>query len=570
MQKRWKIKPQADQYTVTKLEGELNIDNVIATILVQRGITNFDEAKNFFRPNLNNLYDPFLMKDMDKAITRIEKAITKNEKILIYGDYDVDGTTAVSLVYSFLQKIIPDNIEYYIPDRYTEGYGISFQGIDYASEQNISLIIALDCGIKSIDKIDYANQKNVDFIICDHHLPGDTIPNAIAVLDPKRNDCAYPFKELCGCGVGFKLIQAYAQKNNIDFSELYEYLDLTAIAIAADIVPIVDENRILCYYGLEQINKNPRKGVKTILELAGVKKQVKVNELVFSIAPRINAAGRIESGRNAVELLISDSFELATSSGQIINTNNTDRKTLDSTITQQALSIIENNVELISKKTTVLFHTEWHKGVVGIVASRLIEKYYRPTIVLTESNGKATGSARSVKGFDIHAAIEACADLLEQFGGHKYAAGLTLKLENIKAFQERFELIVSKTIEEHMLIPEVEIDAEISLEDITPKFYNILKQFEPFGPGNMAPVFLTKNLIDKGYVKIVGNDHLKMDVIPDNKKMPSFPAIAFGQAPCFEKIYSKAKFDACYSIEENEFNGKITLQLNIKDLNIPN
>ena len=568
MQKRWKIKPQVDQYSVTKLAGELNIDSVIANILVQRGITNFDEAKKFFRPSLNDLHNPFLMKDMDKAIARLEKAITLNEKVLIYGDYDVDGTTAVSLVYSFLQKIIPNNIEYYIPDRYTEGYGISFQGIDYAFEQNISLIIALDCGIKSIDKIDYANQKNIDFIICDHHLPGDTIPNAIAVLDPKQSDCEYPFKELCGCGVGFKLIQAYAKKHNIDFTELYEYLDLTAIAIAADIVPIVDENRILCFYGLEQINKNPRKGVKTILELAGVKKQVKVNELVFSIAPRINAAGRIESGRNAVELLISDNFELASSSGQIINTNNTDRKTLDSTITQQALSIIENNVELISKKTTVLFHAEWHKGVVGIVASRLIEKYYRPTIILTESNGKATGSARSVKGFDVHEAIEACADLLEQFGGHKYAAGLTLKLENIKAFQDRFEQIVSNTIQEHMLTPEVEIDAEISLDDITPKFYNIIKQFEPFGPGNMAPVFLTKNLIDKGYVKIVGNDHLKMDVISESKKTPSFPTIAFGLAPYFENIYSKAKFDACYSIEENEFNGKITLQLNIKDLKI--
>jgi single-stranded-DNA-specific exonuclease len=568
MQKRWNIKPQGDKYLVAKLAGELNIDHHLANILVQRGISNFDEAKKFFRPSLENLHNPFLMKDMDKAVERLEKAISNNEKILVYGDYDVDGTSAVSLVYSFLQKIIPKNIEYYIPDRYSEGYGISFQGIDYAQKYNFSLIIALDCGIKSIDKIDYANEKKIDFIICDHHLPGETIPDAVAVLDPKQADCNYPFKELCGCGVGFKLIQAYAEKNNIDFSELHEYLDLTAIAIAADIVPIVDENRILCFYGLEQINKNPRKGIKTILELAGVKKQVKINELVFSIAPRINAAGRIETGRNAVELLISDSFELASSSGEIINTNNTNRKTLDTSITQQALAMIENNQELVSRKSTVLFHAEWHKGVVGIVASRLIEKYYRPTIVLTESNGKATGSARSVKGFDVHAAIEACSELLEQFGGHKYAAGLTLKLENISAFQEKFEAIVSSTVEEHMLSPEIEIDAEISLEDITPKFYKILAQMEPFGPGNMAPVFLSKNLRDKGYVKIVGSEHLKMDIQSTNNTKINLPAIAFGQAKYFELIYSKQKFDACYTIEENEFNGNITLQLNIKDLKI--
>ena len=568
MQKRWSIKPKADKTIAAKLASDLNIDSVIANILVQRGINNFDEAKKFFRPSLTDLHDPFLMKDMDKAIDRLNKAIAGNEKVLIYGDYDVDGTTAVALVYSFLQKIIPDKIEYYIPDRYSEGYGISFQGIDYAKANNFTLIIALDCGIKAIDKINYANEKNIDFIIGDHHLPGDTLPAAVAVLDPKRSDCSYPFKELCGCGIGFKIVQAYAQTNNIAFDELYEYLDLTAISIAADIVPIVDENRILCYYGLEQINNKPRRGIKTILDLAGIKKQVKVNELVFTLAPRINAAGRIETGRNAVDLLLSDNHAGATLSGQTINTNNTDRRALDTTITQHALSMMEENEEWISRKSTVLFHADWHKGVVGIVASRLIEKYYKPTIVLTESNGKATGSARSVKDFDVHAAIEACADLLEQFGGHKYAAGLTLKLENVAAFQQRFEEVVSATIEEYMLTPEIEIDAEITLEEITPKFYRILKQFEPFGPGNMSPVFLTKELVDKGYSRVVGTNHLKLDVQSVHNSKLSFPAIAFGQANHFEEISTKKIFDACYAIEENEFNGNITLQLNIKDLKI--
>jgi single-stranded-DNA-specific exonuclease len=568
MQKRWSIKPKADETVTAQLASDLNIDGVIANILVQRGIKNFEEAKKFFRPSLNDLHDPFLMKDMDKAIERLNKAIADNEKILVYGDYDVDGTTAVALVYSFLQKIIPDKIEYYIPDRYAEGYGISFQGIDYAKENGFTLIIALDCGIKAIDKINYANERNIDFIIGDHHLPGDELPAAVAVLDPKRSDCTYPFKELCGCGIGFKIVQAYAQTNNIPFDELLEYLDLTAISIAADIVPIVDENRILCYYGLEQINSNPRRGVKTILDLANIKKQIKVNELVFTLAPRINAAGRIETGRNAVDLLLSDNHEGATLSGQTINTNNTDRRTLDTSITQHALSMMEENEEWIHRKSTVLFHADWHKGVVGIVASRLIEKYYKPTIVLTESNGKATGSARSVKDFDVHAAIEACSDLLEQFGGHKYAAGLTLKLEKVAAFQQRFEEVVSATIKEYMLTPEIEIDAEITLEDITPKFYRILKQFEPFGPGNMSPVFLTKGLIDKGYSRIVGANHLKLDVQSVNNSNLGFPAIAFGQANHFEDISTKKMFDACYAIEENEFNGNISLQLNIKDLKI--
>ncbi|MFY9309230.1 MAG: single-stranded-DNA-specific exonuclease RecJ [Bacteroidia bacterium] len=573
MEKRWSIKAAGDEAIVSRLVAELGIDRVLASLLVQRGITTFDEARRFFRPSLSDLHDPFLMKDMDKAIARLEKAISSNEKILVYGDYDVDGTTAVSLVYSFLRKQSALKgreglIDYYIPDRYAEGYGISFQGIDFAKENNFTLIIALDCGIKANDKVDYATEKGIDFIICDHHRPGETLPNAVAVLDPKRSDCSYPFDELCGCGIGFKLVQAYAQKNNIPFEELNEYLDLTAISIASDLVPVVGENRILSYYGLQEINKNPRKGIKSILDLANIKKTVGVNELVFTIGPRINAAGRIQTGRNAVALLISDNHEHAKTSGININTTNTERRALDLTITQHAMSMIEGDTEMQKRKSTVLFHTDWHKGVIGIVASRLIEKYYRPTIVLTESGGKATGSARSVKDFDVYNAIEACSDLLEQFGGHKYAAGLTLKLENVPAFQQRFEEVVSSTIQDHLLVPEIEIDAELDLAAITPKFCRILKQFEPFGPDNMAPVFITKGLTDKGFVRIVGNNHLKMDLHPPQKPEGSFASIAYGQAHHFDDVLRKKTLSACYAIEENEFNGRVNLQLNIKDLKI--
>ncbi len=582
MEKRWSIKSCADEAIVNQLAFDLNIDKILANMLAQRGITNYDDAKKFFRPSLSDLHDPFLMKDMDKAVIRLEKAIKNNEKILVYGDYDVDGTTAVSLVYSFLKKLPfinstekqtnvvldKDNllVDYYIPDRYSEGYGISFKGIDYAKENNFTLIIALDCGIKANDKVDYANERNIDFIICDHHRPGETLPKASAVLDPKRNDCSYPFTELCGCGIGFKLVQAYAQKNNIPFDELTEYLDLAAISIASDLVPITGENRTLCYFGLERINAMPRNGIKAILDLANIKKKITINELVFTIGPRINAAGRIQTGRDAVALLISDNEDHAKTSGININITNTERRALDLTITQHALSMIDENTELIERKSTVLFHSEWHKGVIGIVASRLIEKYYRPTIVLTESNGKATGSARSVKDFDVYNAIEACSDLLEQFGGHKYAAGLTLKLENVSAFQQRFEEIVSATIEEHMLVPEIEIEAELELNDITPKFFRILKQFEPFGPDNMSPVFVTKGLMDKGYVRIVGNNHLKMDLQACQNPRESFSSIAFAQAQHFDDVLQKKIFSACYAIEENEYNGKISLQLNVKDI----
>ncbi len=568
MEKRWSIKPQADSSAINQLAKELNIDTVLANLLLQRGVSTFDEAKYFFRPSLENLHNPFLMKDMDKAIERIGKAVAAHEKILVYGDYDVDGTTAVALVYSFFKKHTSNQIDYYIPDRYSEGYGISFQGIDYAKENDFSLIIALDCGIKSIDKVDYANSFGIDFIICDHHRPGAELPNAVAILDPKREDCNYPFDELCGCGVGFKLVQAYAQKNNLSFDVLTEFLDLTAISIASDLVPIVGENRILCFYGLQQINKNPRRGIKAILTLANIKKEITINELVFTIGPRINAAGRIETGRNAVALLVSDNDGHANESGISINITNTERRNLDVTITQHALDIIGNSIELQSRKSTVIYHPDWHKGVVGIVASRLTEKYYRPTIVLTESNGKATGSARSVKDFDVYDAIEACSDLLEQFGGHKYAAGLTLKIENIEAFQKRFEEVVSSTIEEHMLTPEVEIDAELELNQITPKFFNVLKQFAPFGPGNMAPVFMSKQLIDKGFVRIVGNNHLKFDIQSALNPRESFSAIAFGQANYFDALLNKKIFSACFAVEENVFNGSITLQLNVKDLKL--
>jgi len=567
MEKRWKIKDKADAAVIQKLRTELGIDATLANILAQRGISTFDLAKDFFRPSLSQLHDPFLMKDMDKAISRIEQALKNNEKILIYGDYDVDGTTAVALVYTYF-KSLHKNIDYYIPDRYAEGYGISFKGIDWARENSYSLIIALDCGIKAIDKIEYANKYKIDFIICDHHRPGEEIPKAVAVLDPKRTDCSYPFKELCGCGIGLKLVQAYLQKNKLPFEDLEPYLDLAAVSIAADIVPVVDENRILAHFGLKRFNANPRPGFKAMLELANVKRELTLSDLVFIIGPRINAAGRIENGKKAVELLISDNSASALTSGASINITNTQRRDLDVKITEQALGMIDNNPILIERKSTVLFHNEWHKGVIGIVASRLTEKYYRPTVVLTESNGLATGSARSVKDFDVYEAIEACSDLLEQFGGHKYAAGLTLKLENVEAFQNKFEKIVSSTIQDHMLIPEIEIDEAISLSDINQKFLRVLKQLAPFGPENMSPVFLTENILDSGTVRIVGSNHLRMDVChPDNPK-ETFAAIAFGFGHLFNHVYSRKPFKICYSIEETEWNGNINLQLNVKDMRI--
>jgi len=580
MEKRWKIKKQGDPELVGALKKVLNIDSSLANLLVQRGVTSYEQAKAFFRPNLNKLHDPFLMKDMDVAIERIEKALKNNEKILVYGDYDVDGTTAVSLVFTYFKNFC-SNIDFYIPDRYAEGYGVSYKGIDFAHENGFGLVIALDCGIKATDKIAYANKKNVDFIICDHHRPGDKLPEAHAVLDPKRPDCNYPYKELSGCGVGFKLIQAFQQKINHPFDELMKYLDLVAVSIAADIVPVTGENRILAFFGLKLINYNPRPGIEAILKFSGIKrraggarsgcsfsKELTISDLVFLVGPRINAAGRLESAKNSVELLISDSIESASSIAEQINDINTERRNLDAQITQEALQNISDDKLMTGSKATIVFDENWHKGVIGIVASRLTEKHYRPTVVLTKSNGLITGSARSVKDFDIYDAIDRCSHLLEHFGGHKYAAGLSLQPEKLQEFRECFEKVVNETIEDRMLIPEIEIDTELNLNEINMKFYRVLKQFAPFGPGNMAPVFLARELIDTGHGRIVGSNHLKMNVIHQKISSLPFPAIAFQQASFHTDMLKEQPFDICYHLEENEWNGVINLQLNIKDIKI--
>ncbi|MFN7013680.1 MAG: single-stranded-DNA-specific exonuclease RecJ, partial [Bacteroidia bacterium] len=568
--KRWLLQQVKNEDSVKRLMQEINVDEKIAYMLVLRGVTNFDEAKKFFRPSLDDLHNPFLMKGMDAAVERLSKAIQQKEKILVYGDYDVDGTTAVSLMYSFLTSFYP-NVSYYIPDRYVEGYGISFKGIDFASDNNFSLIISLDCGIRSVDKIDYANKKNIDFIICDHHLPSDAIPDAVAVLDPKQKDCNYPYKELTGCGVGYKLIQAYCLMNNIPIENTYQFLDLLAISCAADIVPITGENRVFTFYGLQQVNEKPRPGIKALLEQSNVKKNLTVSDLVFIIGPRINAAGRIQSGMNAVELLTSSDIDKASETALLINKNNLERKELDLQITNEALQIIEENSVLQQRKTTVLYSEQWHKGVIGIVASRLIEKYYRPTILLTASNGKATGSARSVKDFDVHAAIEACSDLLEQFGGHKYAAGLTLPIENVEKFIERFEHVVSSSIHDDMLIPAIEIDTYINFSDISPKFYRLIKQFAPFGPGNLSPMLATKNvLVKQETLRIVGNNHLKATVYQPENPTLAIDMIAFNLGAWFDYVYSGKAIDICYHIEENEWNGNVSLQLNVKDIKASN
>ncbi len=575
MEKRWVIKPQGEDHVVKHLSQVLNINENLANLLAQRGITSFDQAKAYFRPQLDYLHDPFLMKDMDKAIERIQTAIRQNEKILIYGDYDVDGTTAVALVFIFLQKL-HKQIEFYVPDRYEEGYGISYKGIDFANDNGFSLIIALDCGIKATAKIDYANERNIDFIICDHHRPGEFLPKACAILDPKRDDCDYPYKELSGCGVGFKLIQAYAKKNNIDFSNLEQYLDLVVVSIASDIVPITGENRILAYYGLKRINSKPRAGLQAILNVSNYnrnngytsqyERELTINDLVFIVGPRINAAGRIESARNSVDLLITDDKAKAAVLGKRINDINTERKSLDSFATTQALKMISESTELSDRLSTVIYHPEWHKGVIGIVASRLIETYYRPTIVLTLSDGLITGSARSVKGFDIYDAVDACGDLLEHFGGHMYAAGLSLKPENLHSFQTRFEEYVQENLHKNLQVPEIEIDSKLQLKDINSKFFKILNQFAPFGPGNLSPVFETDQVIDTGYVRLVGNNHLKMSVVQLNVNGFPISTIAFQQGEQLEEIKTGQPFDICYHIEENEWNGQKSLQLNIKDI----
>ncbi|MCT4615423.1 MAG: single-stranded-DNA-specific exonuclease RecJ [Marinifilaceae bacterium] len=569
MEKRWVIQQEADQDKVLCLMQELGVDRIIANLLAQRGIYTFDEAKSFFRPQLSDLHSPFLMKDMDKAVERVLLAMKNNERILIYGDYDVDGTTSVALVYTVLKKFF-DFIDYYVPDRYSEGYGISKKGIDYAEENKISLVIALDCGIKAIDKIEYANSKNIDFIICDHHTADDELPDACAVLDPKRDDCQYPCKYLSGCGVGFKLLQGIFMSLEKDMTPLYECLDLVAVSIASDIVPIIGENRVLAFYGLKQLNENPRHGLKTIIDISGAEGNLSVNDIVFKIGPRINAAGRIQSGNHAVQLLIAQSDEVAKLIGDNINNMNENRKELDHSITDEALDRIARSKDLLSRKSTVLYDSNWHKGVIGIVASRMIETYYRPTVILTESNGYATGSARSVEGFDLYAAISSCSDLLENFGGHKYAAGLTLKIENIAAFKERFEQYVCENITENQLIPQIKVDAVIKLSEINDKFYRILSQFEPFGPQNMNPVFVSEQVVDYGYSRPVGKnkEHLKVAVVDDIREGGMKTGIAFSKGHFFTKIANGTAFDLCYNLQENEYMGKREVQLMVKDIKI--
>ncbi|MGZ3751792.1 MAG: single-stranded-DNA-specific exonuclease RecJ [Mucilaginibacter sp.] len=563
MNKRWSVREKPDNEDVIKLAGELTIDTVLSTLLIQRGITNYEDARHFFRPDLRHLHDPFLMADMERAIERIETAISSGEKILIYGDYDVDGTTSVAVVYSFFHKLY-DNIEYYIPDRYREGYGISTDGIDYAANNGFSLVIALDCGIKSVDKIAYANTLGVDFVICDHHLPGKELPDAIAVLDPKRSDCEYPYKELSGCGIGFKLIQAYAEKNDIPFEEVACYLDLVAISIGCDIVHITGENRTLAYFGLQKLNSEPCTGVRVLMELAGRTNNYSISDVVFTLGPRINAAGRIDDAKHSVALLIASDEDDAREKGMLINVKNTERKGHDLSITDEALSMIANDAIMVGRKSTVVFNENWHKGVIGIVASRLTEKYYRPTIVLTRSNGHVAGSARSVFGYDLYEALCECKDLLIQFGGHKYAAGLTLHPENVEAFIERFEEVVSASITDEQLIQQITIDAELELKQIEPKFFRILNQFGPFGPENMAPVFISRNVYVSGYAGLVGENHLKMTVMQDGS--PGFDCIAFNQGIYLPEIKEGKPFDICYHIEENIWRDRRSIQLNIKGI----
>ncbi len=563
---KWTEKTPPNLEVVAHLQKELQVDYNIAYLLAQRNISTFNEAKNFFRPKLNQLHSPWLMKGMQQAVHRIQQAISKQERILIYGDYDVDGTTSVALLYAYFSKIYPD-ISPYIPDRYEEGYGVSYQGIDFASDNDISLIIALDCGIKAIDKVAYAKEKGIDFIICDHHRPGAEIPDAVAVLDPKQEDCEYPYKELCGCGVGFKLVQAFHEKTEGNFEELLVYLDLVATAIGSDIVPITGENRILAYHGLKQINHNPRPGFKAIIQLTK-KKELSITDVVFIIGPRINAAGRMKHGSHAVELLIEENLEQAVAFASEIEKNNTDRRETDQNITAEALSLIEEHNEQ-ENFTSVVYQENWHKGVIGIVASRLIETYYRPTLVFTKSGNKLAASARSVKGFDVYNALEKCSELIEQFGGHKYAAGLTLEEEKYPDFKAKFEEVVKETMPNSLRQPELKYDLKLNIGDITPKFYRILKQFAPFGPGNMSPLFYSKNLKDTGYAKGVGKEeaHLKCSIYQNNKAN-RISAIGFGLGKQAKAIQQKVPFEAIYSIEENEWNNQVNLQLRLRDMRL--
>ncbi len=560
---RWTLKPKPDSNKVAELAAELGVDLVISELLLQRGIETFEAAKTFFRPSWSDIHDPFLMKDMDKAVDRIEVALKNNEQILVYGDYDVDGTSSVALMASYLETK-STQISTYIPDRYAEGYGVSYKGIDFASDNDFSLIIALDCGVKAIEKVAYAKKKGIDFIICDHHRPGKELPPAVAILDPKRPDCEYPFKELCGCGVGFKLIQALASKDGTSVESLVEYLDLVATAIGADIVPIVGENRTLAYFGLQIINTNPRPGFKALIHQ--MKKEVlTITDVVFNIAPRINAAGRMKHGNYAVSLMKETNYESAELAANEIELFNTNRREADKRTTQEALLQIENSDET-KAATTVVYQEDWHKGVIGIVASRLIETYYRPTLVFTKSGDFLAASARSVRGFDVYNALENCSHLLEQFGGHMYAAGLTIKEENYPAFKVAFEAEVLATLPAHLKTPEIKIDADINFESITPKFYRILKQFAPFGPQNMAPVFMTDAVLDTGYGKCVGEDQTHLRVTLAQNSGPKMVGIGFGLGSNLPIIKEKNPFKVVYSIDENEWNGRVSLQLKLKGI----
>ena len=560
---RWNLSPKPNLETVTHLSQALGIDPLLSSLLVQRGITSFDQAKRFFRPSLEELHDPFLMQDMDLAVKRIQKAIKAQENILVYGDYDVDGTTSVALLSSYLKTYYP-KVATYIPDRYAEGYGVSYKGIDYAKDNDITLIIALDCGIKAIEKVAYAHKKGIDFIICDHHRPGATLPKAVAVLDPKRDDCPYPYKELCGCGVGFKLIQALGAKRGQTIEDLVLYLDLVATAIGADIVPVTGENRVLAHYGLQVINSNPRVGYQAILKQVN-KSTLTITDVVFIIAPRINAAGRMKHGNHAVSLLVETDPKCAAQWASEIELFNAERKDADKQITKEALEQITQASEQ-ANSTTVVYKENWHKGVIGIVASRLIETYYRPTLVFTKSGDTLAASARSVKGFDVYNALEGCAQYIEQFGGHKYAAGLTLQEKDYPDFKAQFEKVVSQTIDPKLLSPEIHIDAQIELADITPKFHRILKQFAPFGPGNRQPVFMTQNLKDTGYGKCVGADktHLRLTVKQVNSN--AMVGIGFGLGDKKEIACTSTPFKAVYCIDENHWQGQVSLQLRIKDI----
>ncbi|MDE5956616.1 MAG: single-stranded-DNA-specific exonuclease RecJ [Bacteroidales bacterium] len=569
VEKKWINRENADTEVVSQLSSELGIDPVLAELLVQRGIRTFSQARSFFRPDLNDLHDPFLMRDMDKAVERLRKAVCSGEKILVYGDYDVDGTTAVSLVYSFLSRLTSE-IDFYIPERYDEGYGVSYKGIDWAFENGFGLIITLDCGIKANEKVDYAREKGIDMIICDHHLPENEIPAAIAVLDPKREDCGYPFDDLSGCGVGFKLVQAYSQMYGIPFESLIPLLDLLVVSIASDLVSVTGENRTLAHFGLKQLNCEPRVGLLAMIQLSGLEPtHLTIDDIVFKIGPRINAAGRMESGRMAVELLTASDAQTAFRIGTEINEHNNERKSIDRRITQEALDMVRSGSCLSGGNATIVYNPHWHKGVVGIVASRLVEAFYKPTIVFTKSQGGlVTGSARSVHGFDLYDAIESCSDLLENFGGHLYAAGLTLKEENLVAFCSRIETFISNRIVPEMQTPVVEVDAMLNFSQITPKFLRILKQFQPFGPGNNAPVFLTENVYDNGNGRKVGAEggHLKLELIQESHPYHHISAIAFNMAGFFDHIKAGNPVDVCYSIVENYYRGTANTQLRIRDM----